>query len=139
MQVWSLGREDLLQEGMATHFDILSWVIPWTEEPGRLWSVGLQRVRHDWSNLTSMLACRSPICYVINSVRSKGFTLYIIFIFSAAAHSWHIVGTQKCLLNEWIVLGSWGFSPAFWYLYKDDDFLLHLLLLWYSQNLFNWI
>ena len=35
-------------EGMATHSSILAWRIPWTEEPGRLQSMGLQRVRHDW-------------------------------------------------------------------------------------------
>ena len=36
MQVQTLGREDLLEEGMATHFSVLAWRIPWTEEPGRL-------------------------------------------------------------------------------------------------------
>ena len=47
MQVQSLGWEDPLQEGMATHFSILAWRIPWTEEPDRLQSMGSQRVRHD--------------------------------------------------------------------------------------------
>ena len=42
-----LGREDPLEEGMATHSDILAWRIPWTEEPGGLQSIGLQRVGHD--------------------------------------------------------------------------------------------
>ena len=51
MRVWSLGGEDLLEEGMATHSSILAWRIPWTEEPGRLHSTGSQRVRHDWSDL----------------------------------------------------------------------------------------
>ena len=51
MKVWSLGREDPLEEGMATHSSILAWRIPWTEEPGWLQSTGLQRVRHDWSDL----------------------------------------------------------------------------------------
>ena len=36
IQVWSLGQEDPLEKGMATHFSILAWRIPWTEEPGRL-------------------------------------------------------------------------------------------------------
>ena len=45
--VRSLGREDPLQEEMATHSSILAWRIPWTEEPGRLQSMGLQRVGHD--------------------------------------------------------------------------------------------
>ena len=39
----SLGQEDLLEEGMATHSSILAWRIPWTEEPGGLQSTGLQR------------------------------------------------------------------------------------------------
>ena len=43
----SLGWEDPLEEGMATHCNILAWRIPWTEEPGGLQSVGLQRVGND--------------------------------------------------------------------------------------------
>ena len=45
--VGSLGWEDPLVESMATHSSILAWSIPWTEEPGRLQSMGSQRVRHD--------------------------------------------------------------------------------------------
>ena len=45
--VCSLGWEDPLEEGMATHSSILAWRIPWTEEPGGLQSMGLQRVRQD--------------------------------------------------------------------------------------------
>ena len=46
-QVQSLGWEDPLEKEMATHSSTLAWKIPWTEEPGRLQSMGLQRVRHD--------------------------------------------------------------------------------------------
>ena len=46
-QVRSLGQEDPLEKGMATHSSILVWRIPWTEEPGRLQSLGSQRDRHD--------------------------------------------------------------------------------------------
>ena len=46
-QVGSLGQEDLLEKGMATHSKILAWKIPWTEEPGGLQFMGLQRVGHD--------------------------------------------------------------------------------------------
>ena len=45
-QVLSLGQEDPLKKRMATHSSILAWRIPWTEEPGRLQSMGSQRVRH---------------------------------------------------------------------------------------------
>ena len=47
MQVQSLGREDSLEKEIATHSTILDWEIPWTEEPGRLQSMGSQRVGHD--------------------------------------------------------------------------------------------
>ena len=46
-QVRSLGWEDPLEKEMATHSRILAWKMPWTEEPGRLQSMGSQRVRHD--------------------------------------------------------------------------------------------
>ena len=46
--VWSLDWDDSLEKGMATHSSILAWRIPWTEEPGRLQSMGSQRVGHDW-------------------------------------------------------------------------------------------
>ena len=47
MQVRSLGREDALEEDMATHSSILAWKIAWTEEPGGLQSMGSQRVGHN--------------------------------------------------------------------------------------------
>ena len=46
-QVQSLGPEDPLEEGTATHSSILAWRIPWTEEPGGLQSIGSQRVRYN--------------------------------------------------------------------------------------------
>ena len=50
MWVWSLGWEHPREEGMATHSSILAWRVPWTEGPGGLQSLGLQRVGHDWSD-----------------------------------------------------------------------------------------
>ena len=46
-RVQSLGQEDSLEEGMATHPSVLAWRIPWTEEPGGLQSMGSQKVGHD--------------------------------------------------------------------------------------------
>ena len=48
MQVQSLGQEDPLEKEVATHSSILTWRIPWTEEPGGLESMLLQRAGHDW-------------------------------------------------------------------------------------------
>ena len=46
-QVQSLGQEDPLEKGVATHCSILAWRIPWTKDPCRLQSLGSQRVRHN--------------------------------------------------------------------------------------------
>ena len=48
-EIWvkSLGQEDPLEKGMTTYSSNLAWIIPWTEEPGGLQSMGLQIVRHD--------------------------------------------------------------------------------------------
>ena len=46
--VQSLGQEDPLEKGMATHSSIFAWRIPWTEEPSGLQSVGSQRIGHNW-------------------------------------------------------------------------------------------
>ena len=51
MQVQSLGWEDPLKAGMASHSSILAWRIPWIEEPGGLQSKGSKRVRHNWIDL----------------------------------------------------------------------------------------
>ena len=51
IQILSLGQEDPLEEGMATNSSILAWEIPWTEEPGGLQSIELQRAGHDRSDL----------------------------------------------------------------------------------------
>ena len=53
--VLSLGWEDPLEKEMATHSSTLAWKIPWTEEPGRLQSMGSQRVGYDWATLHTYL------------------------------------------------------------------------------------
>ena len=53
-RVQSLGWEDPLEKGMATHSSILAWRIPWTEDPSRLQSMGSQRVRHHWATSLSL-------------------------------------------------------------------------------------
>ena len=51
MRVYSLGQEDPPEVGMETHSSVLAWRTPWTEEPGGSQCIGLQRVRHDGSDL----------------------------------------------------------------------------------------
>ena len=60
-RVQSLGQEDPLEEEMATHFSILAWKIPWTEDPGKLQSRGLQRIRCDLA--TEHAPCMHVQCF----------------------------------------------------------------------------
>ena len=52
----SMGKLHISEKAMAIHSSTLAWKIPWTEEPGGLWSMGLHRVRQDWSNLAAAAA-----------------------------------------------------------------------------------
>ena len=56
-----LGREDPLEKEMAAHSSTLAWEIPWTEEPGMLQSMGLQRVGLDWTVSLSFHNCTVPV------------------------------------------------------------------------------
>ena len=62
--VWSLGWEDPLEKEMAAHSSILAWKIPWTEEPGRLQSMGSQRVGHDWAMSLSLSLLSKRTCVI---------------------------------------------------------------------------
>ena len=59
----SLGWEDPLEKGMATHSSILAWRIPWTEVPGELQSMGSQRVRHNYNDLAHTKSNCSLKCF----------------------------------------------------------------------------
>ena len=65
-QVQSLSWEDLLEKEMATHSSILAWEIPWTEKPGGLQSMGLQRVNTTEQLTLSLLLLYSFLSKVIN-------------------------------------------------------------------------
>ena len=77
--LWSLGREDFLEKGMATHCSIFAWRIPWTGEPDGLQSMRLQTVRHNWVTNTShfhiwillshMRELKSSICSNMDGLR----------------------------------------------------------------------
>ena len=73
-QVRSLGQEDPLQKGMATHSSNLAWRIPWTEEPGGRQSMGSQRVGHDKVTHTTSF----PYFLPVNSKSGEQFQLEMI-------------------------------------------------------------
>ena len=69
-RVRSLGREDPPEKGMSTHFSILAWRIPWTEEPGGLQSMGFSRQKY-WSGLP----LPSPLTNLESILKSRDITL----------------------------------------------------------------
>ena len=83
----SLGQDDSLEQEMAPHSGILAWRIPWTEEPGGLQSMGLQRVGHDWVTNTFqysfMTFCISVVLAVISTL-----SFFILFIWFSFFFSW---------------------------------------------------
>ena len=82
-QVQPLDWEDPLEKEMATHSRILAWKIPWTEEPGGLQSIGLQRIGHDWA--TSLYHYKWKIESEFNNywayIQHKSFSNYALYIF----------------------------------------------------------
>ena len=77
-QVWSLGWEDPLEKGMAAHSSMLAWKIPWTDEPGKLQSMGSQRLGHDWATNTfvfSFLLGRKAMTNLDSILKSRDITL----------------------------------------------------------------
>ena len=90
-QVKSLCQEDPLEKGMAIHSSILAWRNPQTEEPGRLQSMGLQRVKHDW--VTTLSHSKQIILHLysylvdvvisLDSIFQKLFIRFISFIFAS--------------------------------------------------------
>ena len=61
-RVQSLGQEDSLEKEMATHSSIVGWEIPWTEEPGRLQSMGSQRMRKDYTQTHVLITALLLTC-----------------------------------------------------------------------------
>ena len=91
--VQSLGREDLLEKEMATHSSILVWKIPWTEDPGRLQSMGSQRVGHDWAMSLSLSYPKTEnFIYLFFFLRGTELPFPYIFIFEIpwSANVWNI-------------------------------------------------
>ena len=96
--VWSLGREDPLEKGMATHTSTLASKIPQTEEPGRLQSMALQRVGHNWATSLSFFI---DVYLFINAV-----VRYLFFVASLCIflHSGHLHKSLWILLSITVLI-----------------------------------
>ena len=87
-RVQSLGQEDPLEEGTATHSNILAWRIPRTEEPGGLQSMGSQRVRHDWATKCTINLFSSV---ELNFYEYKSHTNLAPSVYSAPMHNAYLI------------------------------------------------
>ena len=106
MRVWSPGREDPLEEGMAAHSGILAWRIPWTEEPGGLQSIGLQRVRHDRSDLAHTLLVYSYNLDIITN--NAYFDFQKCLSLKKICDMWHVFSNYYIFVSFHFLL--WGES-----------------------------
>ena len=80
--VWSLGWEDPLEEEMATWYSILVGIIPWTEEPGGLQSMGLQRVGHNWAHSSGDVSLlHFTHCLPANNVNLSFWLFFFVCLF----------------------------------------------------------
>ena len=87
IRVQSLGWEDLLEKKMATHSSTLAWKIPWMEKPGRLQSMGSQRVGHDWATPLSLSLCETVEGSKVRDREAQ----------SAMRTGWSRLGFRTCL------------------------------------------
>ena len=90
-RVWSLSQEDPLEKGITIHSSILTWRIPWIEEPGRLQSMGSQRVRHDWATNTftfQMCVCVCVCMLSCSVMLDICVCIYIYIYIYIHTHTW---------------------------------------------------
>ena len=111
MWVRSLGLDHLLEEGMATHSRILAWKIPWPEEPGGLWSIGSQRVRHSWA--TDRCRMCLDICLLFGNFRDSPIDC---FPGVNTPHIKHLpqlstlsIAVYFCQVRMPVITGTWHF------------------------------
>ena len=126
-RVRSLGWEDPLEKGTATHSNILSWRISWTEEPGRLQFMGSQRVGHDWvtSNTVCLHVCLLKMSCPISSSSTWELPRHILGPHSRPIYQGSLgMGFSNFCFNKP--------SIWFWYTPKFEE-------IWSTGANFNWI
>ena len=108
--VWSLGGEDILKKAVATYSSILAWEIPWTEEPGRLQSVGSQRAGHNLvtkkqqqQSITHGVVAewKELVCFKDKDCFSSWCLLHLAHCSEESRHS------LRCTLSSWAWVKGW--------------------------------
>ena len=117
--VWSLRQEYPLEKGMATHSSILAWRIPWAEEPGRLQSMGSQRVGHDWATSLHLPLGRKVMTNLDSIFKSRDITLPTnVYLVQLWFFQWSCidvrVGLWRRLSTEELMLLNCGVGEDSW-------------------------
>ena len=113
--VRSLGQEDPLEKEMATHSSTLAWKISWTEEPGRLQSMGLQRVGHKWATSLRFFKQLMDVNYytillVRDSKNQSGDIVRVIAQKEIKLQEENEVSMYGLFLLCWVFIVVWAFS-----------------------------
>ena len=119
--VWSLGREDPLQKEMAIHSSTIAWKIPWTEEPGRLQSMGSKRVGHDWA--TSLSQYLFFCVWLISLSMFSRFIHFIVYIQIHCMYIQHFVLSALLINSRRVLLIPLDFSIYSYVIYKWRYFI----------------
>ena len=106
-RVWSLGWEDPMEKEMATHCITLAWKIPWMEEPGRLQSMGLQRVGHDWATSLTQNNYNGNIKYYWSQIITNLIIIFKVWNILRIRKMWN-TNEQMLLKNDVNRLGEWA-------------------------------
>ena len=95
---------------MTTHFSILAWKIPWTKETGRLWSMGSQRVRHDWV-LMHISCIYDKKCYILFYWSINRFIIHFCFVLQTVSNTTCLIWVLLCQLSFYFHLCGILFYP----------------------------
>ena len=110
--VWSLGLEDPLEKEMATYSSILAWKIPWTEEPGRLQFMGLQKSRTRFSDLVTCI-------YSLDKCLFKSFAHFKNWIISLSLSCDSSLNTLDTDLHEYMICKYFLWYMNCWLIFDD--------------------
>ena len=140
--VWSLGQKDPLEKEMASHSSILTWKIPWMDEPGRLQFMGSQRVGHYW--VTSLhFNCGGRLSYLFllffGILHSNGYIFPFLLCLLLLFFSQLFVKLPQAILLPFCISFSCGWS---WSLppvqcHKPSSIVLQALCLLYNRKGFD--
>ena len=110
--VLSLGGGDPLEKEMATHFSILTWRIPWTEEPGGLQSTGSQRVGYDWATSLHLTSLHFSAEEDTGSIPGLGRSHMLQSDWVVAPHYWALTTEPECPRAQEAQAPQWREAPA---------------------------